>query len=450
MLKINMLVAVLLITLPLSLLAQNNHKLAPSLNDRIAQNDRSTELVKVLIKGDVDQIRHEVEQLGGSYRFSTSRIAAVTVPLDKMNALSKSNSVRYIDDLKGKLIKLNDQMVINNGITPVHQGSPPLQTSYTGDGVVVGVMDTGIEIDHPDFKNSDGTTRIKYIWDQNAFGNPPAGYTYGYEWTATDIDAGTCTHLDVGGHGTNVTGIAAGNGSAVNNYKGVAPEADLVIVALDFGQLFLNNVLEAAEYIYAKAGSLAKPCVINASVGTLLYGSWDGRDLLSQMISDLITDQDGRAWVNAAGNSGDREFHLGYDVTQDTVFTWFKYMDDVLGNPNDDGVIFTMYADTGTIEDMRFSIGVDQQTPSYSFRGATSFRSVTDVLNQSPVLDTIYNNLNRIGYMELECSLINDSSTYELKVSITLDSVDYYWRFTTTGEGTFDIWSGSNSGFEHL
>ena len=111
---------------------------------------------------------------------------------------------------------------------------------------MVGVVDTGIDIFHHAFRNTDGTTRILSLWDQTLTAQageaPPAGFTFGVEFTAATINAALTSgassfrSTDTDGHGSHVAGIAAGNGSASGNchgtgyYIGVAPAADLVIL----------------------------------------------------------------------------------------------------------------------------------------------------------------------------------------------------------------------------
>ena len=227
-------------------------------------------------------------------------------------------------------------MLINNNVLPVHQGLGDLPAAYDGKDVVIGIIDTGIDFLHPDFQDENGNTRVLHIWDQT-FGNLSPGYDpnriplpygYGNEWDSTDINAGVCTHTEpsvFSGHGTNVSGSAVGNGLAVNNYKGVAPEADIIVVASNFGAVsWTSLVADAVEYIFAKADALGKPCVINGSLGTY-FGSHDGMDAPAQYIDSLITSTNGRAFVCAAGNCGNEPLHMSHDVTQDTSFTWFQF-----------------------------------------------------------------------------------------------------------------------------
>ncbi|MDX6767974.1 MAG: S8 family serine peptidase, partial [Elusimicrobiota bacterium] len=151
-----------------------------------------------------------------------------------------------------------------------------------GTGVVVGVVDTGIDWQHRDFSvdGSPDTTRILAIWDQtissHAGGAFPSGFTYGAEYTKASIDAklaggaNTINTSDVNGHGTHVASIAAGDGTATDGdipsgtFKGFAPAADLVIVKTSFLDA---DIVDGINYVVAKAQAAGKRAVINLSLG---------------------------------------------------------------------------------------------------------------------------------------------------------------------------------------
>ena len=191
--------------------------------------------------------------------------------------------------------------------------SPPL-LGWNGEDVIVGVVDTGIDITHGDFEDPLGNTRILYIWDQNVGGTPPAGYGYGQEWTAAQIDGGSCTHTDPDGHGTHVTAIAAGDGSQTGNgelpfrYVGMANAADIIFVSTNFS---FGGVIDAVEYIFDKAASLGRPAVVNLSLGTEI-GPHDGSLSWEQQLSALTGP--GKILVVSAGNAQDDNVHASANI----------------------------------------------------------------------------------------------------------------------------------------
>lgn len=395
----------------------------------------SGQAFNVLVRGDISRIRAIVERHNGTFRYSAGNIASVSIDAAALKALATDPAVLRIEARAGNYQLLNDTMLYRNNVVPVHTGQAPLSQSYDGTGVVIGIIDTGIDFTHPDFQDSNGNTRIKYLWDQNlaASANTPQPYNYGQEWDNLAIDSGAAAaHNDLAhwGHGTHVSGIAAGDGSAVNNFKGVAPNADIVFVALNFNG-YSQGVVDAVDYIFAKAQAMGKPCVINASVGDY-YGSHDGLDLEAQLINNLITAQSGRAMVAAVGNAGSIPFHLGYQVSSDTSFTWFGY------NTSSSSLYFQLWADTADFGNVDFSIGADQPGPNWSFRGNIPFSDIASHLNVYDN-DTLYNNGNRIGVVQTYGQLIG--GTYSMEFNIIPDSATYLWRLMTTGSGSFDVWS---------
>ncbi len=189
---------------------------------------------------------------------------------------------------------------------------------YTGKGVIVGIIDSGIDWTHDDFVDPDsGESRIRYIWDTSVrtpgktpadvFGGVLSGLSYGTVWTKAEIDGGSCTETDTNGHGTHVAGSATGNGFATGKYTGIAPNADIIIVK------GLDN--RGILFIYEVADRLGMSCVVNMSYGPrypILYMTLfpnrypaDGTDSDSQTIAGWnSTYGRGHIPVKAAGNEG--------------------------------------------------------------------------------------------------------------------------------------------------
>jgi len=337
---------------------------------------------------------------------------------------------------------LGDSAVFRHKVNLVHQGIS-LDTNYTGKGVIVGIVDEGIDFNHPDFKLSNGKTRVLRYWDHTLnSGVPPQPYGYGRAWNNTQIDNGQCTSLETGtAHGTTVSGMAVGNGRANSSNKGVAPEADIIVVETDFNLAnWTLTIADACDYIFKVADSLGKPAVVNLSLGTYI-GSHDGRDPAAEYIDQLLTQKEGRIVVCAAGNSGDRgNYHVRGVLSQDTSFVWNKNnpSNTVVGNNK---IIFDLWADTSS--NFNYAYGADLPAPVYGFRGRTLFRNIYDNLNVVPVYDTLYSeNGNRLACIETYTEVVG-ANFHMQTVFRVIDSTNYLFRFETFGFGTYDMWGGA-------
>lgn len=196
-----------------------------------------------------------------------------------------------------------------------------------GEGVVVGVVDTGIDITHPAFLDEEGKTRIAWLmtWGEPTGKHPELEEMYGCTdpssapcaiFSADDIDAilaGDATFPesvhDLVGHGTHVASIAAGNGGRGNGkpvkHVGMAPKATLVIASPSRGGGFGDaDVLLGTKFIFDRAADMEMPAVVNLSLGGD-FGPHDGTSLLEKATAAFVgDDKPGRAIVVAAGNSG--------------------------------------------------------------------------------------------------------------------------------------------------
>ncbi|RIK01686.1 MAG: hypothetical protein DCC46_01200 [Armatimonadetes bacterium] len=201
--------------------------------------------------------------------------------------------------------------------------------TYTGRGVVIGVIDTGIDWQHQDFIKPDGTSRILLLWDQEddswekaRTGSAPPyvdedGQPIGTVYTKAQIDAalkgtGKVASSDKIGHGTAVAGVAAGNGRATANgvpagtFAGIAPEADLIVVK---GLHFPFGL--AAKWVFERAKAQGKPCVVNMSFGTH-FSPHDGSRPEERSLDELVGEGiPGTAICVSAGNERGDNSHAG-------------------------------------------------------------------------------------------------------------------------------------------
>jgi len=285
--------------------------------------------------------REELEALGAQVRTLRNGRATINVLPENLPALAASPKVDSIS-LPRQLELSLAKSLPDTGVPAFRTFSNGSFSGATGTGVVVGMIDSGIDFDHPNFQNAQGNTRIAFLLDQIT----------GIECTAATIDAGQCTEQDdpeALGHGTHTTGTAAGNGAAPDEngvswtHVGVAPESTIVFVKSD---LKSDNVVDALEYIFAKADALGLPAVVNMSFGTDI-GAHDGTDPMEQAIDDLVTAKPGRAVVVAAGNSRNAKNHAevkaqaGLTVAGPTITVSSDY--DPQSGPTNDVILLAGY-----------------------------------------------------------------------------------------------------------
>ena len=397
----------------------------------ISKNAQQPGQLPILIKGEMNSIVSAQNQIGFKLNYSYGSIARITANPQQILALAEKTFVTRIELIENKKIKLlNDTMRVRNNINPVQTGMAPLSQAYKGNGVVIGMIDSGHDFTHPDFKDSlTGKSRILKIWDQTfpVSSNTPISFGYGQEWDSSAFNSNNCPHTDVAyyGHGTHTAGIAGSNGGKSGQCIGVAPKSEFLSVALDFYAIG-PTISDAVHYIFSEATALGKPCVINASVGDY-YGSHDGKDLQSQMI-DAMLQTPGRLLVGAAGNSGNYKYHVGYNLSNDTNFTY------ITNNTNT--INFQLYADVPQFINANYRIGANDQ--NFNHRGQTGFFNFNYALGTLKY-DTIFNGLNRLAIVQTSAD--TSMGVYTLDVTIYADSLNYKWSLDATGSGKFDSWN---------
>ena len=210
--------------------------------------------------------------------------AVVTLPESEISAYSVREQIEFIEKPKRLYFETFEEREASC-ILPVQNGADGL----TGKGILVGIVDSGVDYFHPDFRNEDGSSRILRLWDQSLDGNPPEGYLIGTEFTREQIDEAIkqptvpmrmqiVPSVDVSGHGTSVAGIAAGNGRGSRGriYRGVATQSELLVVKLgnprEEGFPRTTELMQAIDYVVRKALFYKQPVAINISFGNT-YGS---------------------------------------------------------------------------------------------------------------------------------------------------------------------------------
>ena len=215
-----------------------------------------------------------------------------------------------------------------------------------GRGVLIGIIDTGVQYTNPAFLYADNTTRIVSIWDQTIqSGNPPVGKEYGTEYTREQINEALQSEdplsivpsTDDNGHGTMLAGIAGGNEVPGSNFYGVAPDAEFAVVKLKPAKRFIRDFFYIAEnavcfqetdiflgmiHLYELSIRLQRPIAICIALGSS-QGAHDGLGTLSTYVSGRAA-ATGIGIVIAAGNEGNKRRHYsgrinpatGYDTVE--------------------------------------------------------------------------------------------------------------------------------------
>ena len=290
-------------------------RLAATFKRKVAGQD--TAFVHVFIEADTS-VLPRLKSIGVEINTVTSSgIMTAIVPVARLRAVAAVSGVRRIEAAQ-TVKKMMNISAAETGVNLPDTGYP--RNEYSGEGVIIGVIDTGIDIEHPDFRDASGNTRILSIWDHTldaadvgGMAKVPDGFTYGTEWTTEQIQGGytTCAHEDTDGHGTHVAGTAGGNDSSANGhsyagpYTGLAPDAQFLIVKFDFDNVKDRNtetaILDGINWIFQQAEAAGKPCVINMSLGSD-YGPHDGSTAEERGIDDLTGP--GKIICIAAGNAG--------------------------------------------------------------------------------------------------------------------------------------------------
>ncbi|BFO64881.1 S8/S53 family peptidase [Chryseobacterium sp. KCF3-3] len=303
----------------------------------------------------------EPEKLKADGFIVQSQFPTFSTALASIEDIERLTQLPYVTSVMGPQF---DEL--HNDVSRAQSGASLLQdgvfnnTAYNGTGVLVGIYDTGIDWKHPDFRKADDQTksRIVSIWDQTLTAQAgevtPIGFSTGVEYTKAQIDdeldgtpTGFVRENDTNGHGTHVSGTAAGNGSAFTDkrHKGFSSDADIVFVKGGNGSFPTTNTINALTYFKNVATALNKPIVVNMSIGGQ-SSAHDGTSSHEVAVNNFTTSAAGRVVVISAGNDYGDNLHRKVDIAANASQT---YNFTVASNTSAATVFsFIMYANDNT------------------------------------------------------------------------------------------------------
>jgi len=325
--------------------------------------------------------------------------------------------------------------------------------NLTGEGVLIGIVDTGIDYLHDAFKNPDGTTRIISIWDQTIQtpGASPEGFFYGTEYTQDQINLALVStdplaivpSVDEIGHGTAIAGIAAGNRNEAQSFSGVAHDSKIVVVKLKQAKEFLkrfffipqdadcyqeNDIMQGIKYLINVSRRIARPISICIGLGTS-QGAHNAQSPLSNYITSLSS-QRGVGISIAAGNEGNRGHH--YAATVDTTIGYDTVELNI--GPNNPGFAMELWGKSPNI----FSIDLFSPTGQYIPR-------IPARLKETRELNFIFENTK----VFVDYELVESQTGGELILIRFQTPMEGIWRFrvysTINIDPSFNIWLPINN-----
>lgn len=286
-----------------------------------AGSEKGSQLWDVIIKysGDIEALSgdgiRKVPLLGG--------FAVVSLPQNKIREFAGHPQVEFVE--LPKRLYFQVRQGLDASCFRSVQGAGEAN-GLSGKGVLVGIVDSGVDWRHPDFRNEDGTSRILSLWDQSAQPepgqNPPKGYLRGVEYTGEEINRALSLpdqegnflvrERDLSGHGTSVLGIAAGNGRASGGVnRGAAYASDIIAVKMGIpGENFFPRtveLMEGVDYLIRQAQILGKPMALNVSFGNN-YGSHRG-DSLPEIYLTNVSNTGRTVICVGTGNNGNDRIH---------------------------------------------------------------------------------------------------------------------------------------------
>lgn len=251
----------------------------------------------------------------------TGNTVTARIPLMAVGEVASMSQVRSLH-IAQRVELANDSARYYSDVAPAHSGEI-FNHPVTGKGVIVGMIDTGVDFNHINLCDNLGRSRVLAAYlPCDSLGQSPVidGYSLpGRHYDTPSQIAALTTDFAGQSHGTHTTGTAAGSYKA-NGMSGVAPDADLVICSMPEDQLTDVNIANSIKYIFDVATRMGKPAVINMSLSSQ-EGAHDGTSELCRLMDEMSGP--GRICVVSAGNSGNRKHVIDHTFTAvtDTLYT---------------------------------------------------------------------------------------------------------------------------------
>jgi len=320
-----------------------------------------------------------------------------------------------------------------------------------GNGVLIGIADTGIDYTNPVFQYADKTTRIATIWDQTIMNNNPNNIVhYGTVYSKEQINLAlqnpdpysVVPSRDDIGHGTMVAGISAGNEVPASNFYGVAPESELVIVKLKQSKPYLkeffrvpehaisyqeNDMFIGFQYLLNYAAAVNKPIVICIAIDTSQYAH-DGRGGTSSWLS-LQSSLPGVAMVITVGNEGNARRHFFGTINEDIGYETIE----LNVAPNESGISMEIWGTSPNFFSLDITSPSGEYIPKIDIR-LNETREVTFIFEPTIIF--------------VDYQLVESQSGDQLILLRFSRPAQGIWKFKVYGRGispmTFNSWLPMN------
>lgn len=285
------------------------------LNEIIVKNSFNTQdgnFIEFIVvyQGTADEFRADAESIGVKFDDLDYGFGIITMKVSEINKLDNLTRIQYVE--LPKVLETTDYQ--SNSASCVQSAWNTYGLS--GEGTIIGFLDTGIDFTHPGFISNDGETRLQYIYDlqtDKIYNRDDINRAL-----KSDEPYDVVPVQDLAGHGTHVVGIACAGGKINFNNYGVAYKSDIIMVKItregDINRALSTQLMKGVKFLIDKGYELNKPLIINISLSTN-QGGHNGRSLLEQYI-EIVSTVEKVTIVIAAGNEGSAGHHVGGEVQQ--------------------------------------------------------------------------------------------------------------------------------------